>query len=41
MITMGHACCDKSVCNKLNIFDYLQSKMSFKFIEISKIFVEI
>ena len=35
METMGHVCCDKSIGNKLNFFDYLQSKMSFPFIEIS------
>ncbi len=34
METMGHACCDKSIGNKLNFFDYLQSKMSIEFIGI-------
>ena len=41
MATMDHAWCDKSRSNKLNFYDYLQSKLSFEFIEIQQIFVEI
>jgi hypothetical protein len=35
METVGHAWCDRIVWCELNFFDYLQSKMSFQFIEIS------
>ncbi len=35
METMDHAMCNISVHVILNFFEYLQSKMSFEFIEIS------